>query len=150
MVVDVIDGGGENFVFQIVQDFRRRFGVRAPLDFQDEMMWCDPSAFALVPNALVDQLFHPFDELGGCESATRLDGATETTIDHVAHSFEHATEDAFRQRVCTPLLFAIVALEFACRVEVVSHEQSIRVFRHGVQRATWMNTDRLYSSLNGS
>ena len=135
MVVDVIDGGGEDFVFQIVQDLGRRFGVRAPFDFQNEMMRRDSSALALVADALVDQLLHAFDELGGGESAAGFDGASEAAVDDVAHSFEHAAENAFGQRLFTPLLLALVVFELICRVACVSHEQSIQVFRRGVRHA---------------
>ena len=62
MVVDVIDRCGEHFVFQIVEYFRRRFRVRAPFDFEYEMMWRDSSFVAFVSDALIDQTLHSFDE----------------------------------------------------------------------------------------
>ena len=71
--------------------------MRSPFDFKNEMMRRDSSFFAFVANALIDQSLHPFDELGGCESASRLDSATQSSIDDAAHTFEHASQDAFGQ-----------------------------------------------------
>jgi hypothetical protein len=43
MIVDVIDRGGEHFVFQVVKDFRRSFRMSAPFDFEYEVMWRNSS-----------------------------------------------------------------------------------------------------------
>ena len=61
MIVDVIDRGGENFVFEILKDFRRRFRVRAPFDFKFQMMRGDAAFAAFVAHALIDQFLHPLD-----------------------------------------------------------------------------------------
>ena len=54
MIVDVVDGGREDFVFEIVENLGRCFGVRAPLDFQQEVVRGDSASFAFVADALVD------------------------------------------------------------------------------------------------
>src|SRR5437763_13122663 len=62
VVVDVIDRSSEHFVFQIVKDLGWRFRVRAPFDFQDEVMRSKSSLVAFVSDALVDQSFHALDQ----------------------------------------------------------------------------------------
>ena len=96
MIVDVIDRGGEHFVFQVAKDLRRRFGMRAPLDLQHHVVRRDSSFIAFVSDALINEAFHALDEFGSGEPATRLHGAAETAIDDAAHSFEYAAQEAFR------------------------------------------------------
>ena len=74
------------------------------------------SFIAFVSDALVDEALHALDELGGGESASRFDGATQPAIDDAAHTFEHAPQYAFRQCFLAPFLFYLLRLELAGRV----------------------------------
>src|SRR6185369_6647358 len=102
--------------------------MRAPLDFQNHVMRRDSSFITFIPDALVYQALHAFDELGSGEPASRVDGAAELAIDDGAHSFKDATQEAFRQGFLA-LLFSV------CRILSVSHELAIRVFSQVVHAA---------------
>ena len=96
--------------------------MRAPLDFQNHVMWCDSSFIPLIADALVYQALHAFDELGSGEPAARIDSAAELAIDDGAHSFKDATQEAFRQSFLALLFYNLF------RLVSVSHELAIRVF----------------------
>src|ERR1051325_10637929 len=81
----------------------------------------DSSFVTFVSDALIDQPFHAFDELRGCEPGARVDGATEPAIDDAAHTFKHAPQKAFMQRLFPLFLYMLVVR--------IGHEYAIRVFR---------------------
>ncbi len=54
MVVYVIYRGGKDFVFQVVEYLRWRFGMSTPFHLQDEMMRRDSSFVPLVADPLIN------------------------------------------------------------------------------------------------
>jgi hypothetical protein len=86
------------------------------------VVWSDSSFFTFVSHALIDPSFHTLDELGSRQPASRLDSPTQFSIHDAAHTFQHATEQTFRQRLFSPFLYYLLVLELVCRIVRVSHE----------------------------
>src|SRR5215212_6740671 len=108
--------------------------MRAPLDSQHHVMRRDAAFIALVAHSFIDKALHALDELRGGESGFWLDSAAEPAVDDAAHSFEDATQEAFRQCFLAFPSYSLLILELAGIVSV-SHEYSIRVFSFAVHDA---------------
>ena len=80
----MIDGGGQHFRFQTLDDFRRSFRVRTPFDLQLKVMRSDAAFSFLVAHSPVYRTVHSQDYLIGRESGRRLSRASQLSIDNVA------------------------------------------------------------------
>ena len=104
MIIDVIDRRGQDFGFQPLQNFRRRFRMSAPFDFQFQMVGSDTAFALLVANPRVDQRVHAVNQVVGRHSRFWIDGATQLAIDYLADAFEYAPHQTLRQnRVASSL-----------------------------------------------
>src|SRR5882672_861068 len=129
IVIDVIDCRRQDFSFQALGNFRWRLRVRAPFDFQFQMMRRDAPSTLLLPHALVNQPVHPVDELIGCEPGLRIDSTTELAIDYIANAFQNASHYPLRQDRVAPALRWILFVSHESEYENPKEGGSMPIIR---------------------
>jgi hypothetical protein len=112
--------------------------VGAPLDLELEEVGRDPPPLGVGPRALLDEVLHPLDELGGGEAGLRVGLAPELAVDDRAHALEHAPHQPLDQRLVALLLFLVahkwgVRLRLRDRAGAARRQRSRRAKGEGKQ-----------------
>src|SRR5574341_1279100 len=68
IIVNVIDGRGENLLFEPLGYFGRRFRVLTPLDLQLKVMWGNAATLLVIARAFINQRVHPSNQMIGGEA----------------------------------------------------------------------------------